>query len=156
MLCRLVNQGTARQSMQELQGGTWTVRNNMAIMQLCASLSDHPYPKHDDWGGVFIWRRSLQLVLNCLLQHFQWQLEAKGNRLVKCSVDTELGDSTNKSADRNQIQRDLDRLEWRIRTNDMKEIESIVKLKQLDAPGKGDLRSRVRNESSGLGWLHTW
>ena len=35
--------------------------------------------------------------------------------------------------------------------NEMKEIESIVKFKQLYAPGEGDLSSCVKNESSGLG-----
>lgn len=47
--------------------------------------------------------------------------EVKVSKLVKCSVDTEPGDSTNKSADRNEIQRDLDRLEWRIKTNKMED-----------------------------------
>ena len=37
--------------------------------------------------------------------------EIKVSKLVKCSVDTEPGDSTNKSTDRNKIQKDLDRLE---------------------------------------------
>ena len=60
---------------------------------------------------MFSWRRSLQLVLKCLVQHFHWQLEVKGNRLVRGSVDTESGDGINKSADRNQTERDLDRLE---------------------------------------------
>lgn len=100
---------------------------------------------------------SLQGVRKCLalFSIFTGNLdEVKGSMLIKGSVVPESGDSIEKSSWQKQDSkrsRQNDRSKWA-----RWKIESGVKLKQLDAPGKGALSSCMKNESSGSGWLHPW